>query len=155
MSILEQNVLGLDVAVHDAASMSVRERICSLARDANSVCDRKLLVTLQPSAQCLAFHERHHVEQQSVGASRIEQRQYVRMLKIRRELDLLEKSFRSEHRRELCVQDLYGNLAMMLEVLREIDSRHATRTELTLEAVSAVQRRLESCYWLVRRWAGH
>jgi hypothetical protein len=77
------------------------------------------------------------------------------MLKIRRELDLLEKPFGAEDRRELCVQDVYGNLAMMFEILREIDSRHATRTELTLDAVSAVQRRLESCYWLVRRWAGH
>ena len=77
---LQQNVFGLDVAVNHAQLVRVAERVGDLARDSNRVVCRQLLLTREARAQRLPGDERHHVEQQSIGAARVEQRKDVRML---------------------------------------------------------------------------
>ena len=90
----------------------------------------------QPLAQRLALDERHHVEEEPIGVARVEQRQDVRMLQLGGGLDLGEEALGAEHGRELGVQHLDGDLAVVLEVLREIDRRHAARAELALDRVA-------------------
>ena len=43
--------------------------------------NRKLALAMKPSAQSLTFHVRDHIEQQSINAPAVEQREDVRMLK--------------------------------------------------------------------------
>jgi hypothetical protein len=57
------------------------------------------------------------------------------MTQRRRRLDLLHESFGTQHGGQLGLEDLDRNLAVVLEILGEIDRGHAARTELTLDAV--------------------
>ena len=123
---LQQNVLGLDVAMNDAQLVRVAERVGDLARDANRVVHRKLLLALEPRAQRLAGDERHHVVQQSVGVAGVEQRQDVRMLQPRGRPDLAQKALAAERRAEIGVQDLDGDVAIVPEVVGE-DTRSPCR----------------------------
>src|SRR6185312_8434102 len=135
MSVLEQNVLRLYVAMHYAATVCVLQCVGCLARDADRVAHRELLLAFKARAQRLTIYIRHHVVQQSVSASRVKQRQNMWMLQIRGELDLLEKAVGAQHRRQLCVQNLYGNFTVMLDVLGEIYRGHTARAELALDRV--------------------
>ena len=139
-TVVQQDVLGLDVAVHDAMPMRVLQRRRHLGGDADRVVDRQLLLAIEPRAQRLAVDEGHHVEQLSRRVSRVEQRQDVRMLQAGRDLDLLEEALGADHRRQLGVQHLHRHLAVMARVRREIDGRHPAAAELALDRVSVGQR---------------
>ena len=75
--------------------------------------DRELPLAVEPVAQRLALDERHHIEQQAVGLARVEQRQDVRVLQVRGDLDLREEALGAEHGGELGVQHLDGDLAVV------------------------------------------
>lgn len=77
------------------------------------------------------------------------------MLQIGGELYLLEKALGAEYRRELGVQNLYGNLTMMPEIFREVHGRHPARAELAIDAVASIERRLESRSQGIGRRVGH
>jgi hypothetical protein len=55
------------------------------------------------------------------------------MLEIGGDSDFLEKPFRAEHGSELGVENLYGNLTVMLVVVGEVNGRHSTAAELALD----------------------
>jgi hypothetical protein len=59
---------------------------------------------------------------------------------VRGELDLLDETLGADHRRELRVQDLERDLAVMPDVFGEVDGGHPARTELALDAVLVRQR---------------
>jgi hypothetical protein len=58
------------------------------------------------------------------------------MLQIRRRGDLGEEPLRADHGGQLRFEHLERDLAPVLQVLGEIDRRHATRAELSLDAVA-------------------
>ena len=88
VTVLKQNVLRLDVPVDDAAVVGIRERVGDFGRDLRGIGHGQLLLALEARAQGLAFDEGHHVVEQPVGRPGIEERQDVRVLEIRRNLDL-------------------------------------------------------------------
>ena len=49
--VVQQDVLGLDVAVDDAVPVRVVERVGDLARDAHGLVDRQLRLAVEPVAQ--------------------------------------------------------------------------------------------------------
>ena len=57
----EQHVVRLDVAMRDAVRVGVGERVHDLHEDLHRVVDRQLAVPVEPVAQRLAFHVRHHI----------------------------------------------------------------------------------------------
>src|ERR1019366_10763861 len=61
----------------------------------------------------------------------------MRMTEFRGELDLAEKSVAAERLCELRFQDLECDVAIVLQVVREVDRRHAAGAELALDGVSA------------------
>ena len=61
------------------------------------------------------------------------------MLQPRRGPDLAQESLTAERRAEVGVEHLDGDVAIVLEVVREVDCRHAARAELALDAVMAGQ----------------
>src|SRR5258708_32547986 len=67
------------------------------------------------------------------------------MVEPRRDLDLGEEPVRAEHRAQLGPQHLERDLALVLEVLGEVDRRHAARAELALDAVAVAQSGRETC----------
>ena len=111
----EQHVLGLDVAMHDAAAVRVGKRACNVAKNGDRF-GRRNLSAREPRTQRLAVHERHDVEQKrsalaipSVGSgielgmpcvhgTGVEQRQDIRVLEAGGQTDLRDESFGAEDR---------------------------------------------------------
>ncbi len=58
------------------------------------------------------------------------------MLQVGGDLDLPEKPIRADRSRQLGTQDLHRHLAVMLQVLGQIDRRHATAAYLALDSVA-------------------
>ena len=61
----QEDVLRLDVAMHDGAPVCVRERGGHLAQDAHDVRDRQLPLAIEPCTQALPLHVGHRVEQRA------------------------------------------------------------------------------------------
>ena len=72
------------------------------------------------------------------------------MLQVRRRLDLGEEPLGAECRGEIGVQHLDRDLAVVLEVVREVDRGHAARAELALDAVAVGEGRAETQEWGAR-----
>ena len=155
-AIVQEDVLGLDVAMDDAVPVRVVERRADLLCEPHRVVDGKLVLALEAIAERLALDERHHVEQESVGLPRVEQRQDVRMLQRRRRLDLGEEPIGADDGRELGAKHLHRNTPVVLEIVREIDGGHPTGAELALESVTIGQRcdeaRRRFFHVVVARW---
>ena len=58
------------------------------------------------------------------------------MLEVGGDLDFLEEPLGTEDSSQLGSEDLHRHLAMMLQILGEVDRRHATRPELALDPVA-------------------
>ncbi|HEX9894208.1 MAG TPA: hypothetical protein VGA78_09810 [Gemmatimonadales bacterium] len=97
---------------------------------------------MSPVAQGLAFHERHHVEDGPVDLAGVEQRQDVGMLQVGGGGDFLEKPLRSDDGGQLRPHHLERDPALVAQVMGQVDGGHATRAELTLDAVAVGQRRV-------------
>ena len=93
---LEENVLRLEVTVHDPVRVGVFQRVRHADGDSQRFVDGQLLLALEHGAQRLAVDERHDVVQQPRRLARIEQRQNVGMLQIRRDPNLAEKPLGAE-----------------------------------------------------------
>ena len=62
------------------------------------------------------------------------------MLQVGGGLDFAEEPLGADDGGQLGPQDLDGDLAVVLEVLRQVDGGHAARAELALEAVAVGER---------------
>ena len=73
-----------------------------------------------------------------------------------RRLDLDDKALGAQHRRELRLEKCGRNLAIVLDVVCEIDGRHAAPPELALDAI-AVRKRVAETFGVrrKRRVCGH
>ena len=66
------------------------------------------------------------------------------VLEVGRGLDLGEESFRADQRRELGFEHLERDRAGVLQVLGEVDDRHAALAELPLDGVAVLQRSVQA-----------
>ena len=69
--------------------------------------------------------------------------------------DLAEKPLGADHRRELGPQDLDGDLAVVPQVLGEVDGGHAALAELALDPVAVGERGGEADPGLLHGDAGN
>ena len=143
--LLEQDVLRLDVAMDDALAVRVGERVRDLDENPHRVAHGKLSRRLEPVAQRLAAHVRHHVPEQSVAGARRQNRHDVRMLQLRRDLDLLLEARRAHLARQLGRQHLDDDLPVQRSLRRDEQPAHPAAAQLTLEHVRVAERRLELC----------
>ena len=133
---MEQDVLGLDVAVDHAVLVGVLQRVGHLAGDAHRVLDGQLLLARQPVAQRLALDVGHDVEDQPVGLARVEQREDVRVLEVGGGLDLGQEPLGAEDGGQLGAQDLERDLAVVPHVVRQVHRGHAAGAQLALDDVA-------------------
>ena len=141
LALVQQDVLRLDVAVHHALPVRVVERARHLPRDGERLVQPELLLAIQLVPQRLAADVRQDVPEEALGLPRVDQREDVRMIEPRRDLDLGEEALRAQHGAQLGPQHLERHLAVVLDVAREVDRGHAARAELALDGVAARQGR--------------
>ena len=147
-AVVQQDVLGLDVAVDHVVAVGVVERGGHLARDPHRVGHRQLLLAVHPVAHRLALDVRHHIEEEAVGLAAVEERQDVRVLQVGGGLDLAEEPLGADHGGEFRPQHLDRHLAVVLEVLRQVDRGHAAGAELALDAVAVGQGLGQAGQWI-------
>jgi hypothetical protein len=88
----QQQVLGFDVAVHDAMVMSILERLGRFTRNPQRVLHPELPLTPQPVPQRLALHEWHGEPELAGSLARVVDREDVRVLEPGGEFDLALES---------------------------------------------------------------
>ena len=137
---LEQDVVRLHVAVHDAASVRVGERPRHLAQHARRVGRRERAARAESLAERLALHVAHDEEDEAARLADAMDRDDVRVREAGRRARLAQESLaRLGGAREVRRQDLDGDVAIELHVAREVDDAHAAAAELALERVLAGQ----------------
>ena len=139
-AIFEENVLGLDVAMDDPARMRVRERGGDLAGDAECVAYGELAFAVETGAERLPLDQRHHVEEQPVGASvggaGVVEREDVGVPERRGGPDLPEKPLRAECVPKLGAENLDGDQSVVLAITGQIHRGHPALPQLALDGVA-------------------
>jgi hypothetical protein len=120
----EEDVLGLDVAMHQSHRVGMPECVSDLFGDLECVLDGELLLPPQAIAQRLALDVRHRVEELAVRFTAVVEREDVRVVELGRDLDLAEEALTTERRRELGTQHLQGDLTIEFLVLGEVHHSH-------------------------------
>ena len=124
------------VNVNDALPMCEVECSRDLGGDLHCVVEGELAFALDSGAERFAVDVRHHEEQRLVDLARVVNRQNVRMRQVAGDLDLTTKSLGAEGRRKIFVQDFDGDVPVVLDVVREINSGHAAAPDLTLDEIA-------------------
>ena len=141
VTVREQNVLRLHVAMHEALPMREVETGADFLSDAERVLQRQRpppppLVLEQALAQRAAGHVRLHVVQHASSFARIDERNDVGMGQLRGDADFTKEPFGPESRGDLRAQNLDGHLATVLLLVGEIDGRHAATAQLALDRIT-------------------
>src|SRR5678815_2650856 len=121
--------------MNDFLAVSVIEGRRDGFRMMHGFVNRKLLFPVEPLAERLALDVRHHIVEKGVRFSAVKQRQDVRMVQSRDELDLPEKSLRPKGRGKIGVEDFQRDDAVVLAILREIHRRHSATPKLAVDTV--------------------
>ena len=138
----EHHVVWLDVAMHHAPLVCIRERLRHVAQDADDFGDRERAAP-DMHAQGLAFHERHGVEGEPVGLTCREHRDDVRLLQGGGGPDFALEPVHAQSLRQFRRQHLDDDLAAEAQFFREEDAAHAAPAELALQAVCVAERLLK------------
>src|SRR5690242_9945494 len=72
------------------------------------------------------------------------------MTKARRDRDLAQESLAPERCREIWSDDLHRDIARVLDVVRQVHSRHPAPTNLALDAIAAAEYRRHGGLRVVR-----
>src|SRR5687767_1784099 len=123
--------------------VSVVERRCYLRRDTNRFLDWQLPLPIEPCAKRFARDVRHDVKEASVSFSRVEQLKEIGMLEVGGDPDFAQETLAAENGRQLRLEDLQRNGAMMPEITGEIHCRHSAGADLALDLVSFGDRALQ------------
>ena len=143
LTVVEQDVLGLDVAVDHPVPVGVVERGGYLDRDPDRLGDGELLLPAEPGPERLTLDEGHDVEEESVGLPRVEEGEDVGVLEIGGQLDLGQEPLGADDRRELGAEEFQRDPPVVAEVLGQEDGGHAAGADLALDPVAVGQGELE------------
>src|SRR6188768_2138443 len=96
----------------------------------------------EPFPEGLALDKRHDIVEQGEACrgghfSRVDQSEDMGMLQVGRDADLTQEPVPAQCGGKLGVQYLEGDGALMLDVVRQEDGRHAAATELSLDRIPA------------------
>ncbi len=157
MALGEQNVLRLDVAVHDPLAMRVVQRIGHLGGNAQRLMHRQHRRPLESGAQRFSLDQRHDVEggrdftsPKGDGAA-VEQGENVGVAQSRGDGDLSPEALDADRPDQLGVHQLDRDPPMVPLVLGEIDCRHPASADQPFDAIAAREGRSKE----VQRFGSH
>src|SRR4051812_21399763 len=139
VSILQQDVLGLDVAMDDALIVRVREGIGDLAQYADGLLDRHQPFPVHPLAKRLAGYERHHVIEQAIADAGGDHRQDVRMPQARGDPRLAPEPGRHHIARQLGRQNLDHHFSLCRQIDGAEQPAHTATLQLRLQPIAVVE----------------
>ena len=145
----DEDIVRLDVAVHDTVLVRVRERVTDVAQNEHRVLHRQPAVVHEPLAQRAVFLVRHDVVQESVGLPRIVERHDVRMVETRGDLDLAQEALAAQCKGHLPAHHFDRDVTRVFEVVREIHRGHAAAPHLPRDAIALGERSRESYRLLI------
>jgi hypothetical protein len=131
----EQDVVRLDVAVHDATLVRIAQRAADIAQDAHGLRNGKRSDAREPAAERFPFHERHCVVGDAICLAGGEHRDDLRLLEARGELDLALEAVDVDARQQIGRQHLHHDLPPQRGLLGQEHRGHASPAELALEEV--------------------
>ncbi len=134
-------------------AVCIAQCIRHFTRDLHRVFDGKLDLTIEEIPQGFALHVGHGVEQKSLRLPGVVQRQYAGMMQTGSDLDLAQEAVGADDRRQFGLQHLERHLAAVLQVLGQIDRRHAAAPQLPLDSVALGEGGREMAHLLA--WIGH
>ncbi len=140
LSPAQEDVAGLDVPVDDTGVVGDLERVAHRDGDAQGFVHGKLLLPADAVGQRLALDVGHHVEEEAVGLTGVEEGKDVGVLQVRGGLDLGEEALGADDRGQFGLEDLDGDLSVVLDVLGQVHRGHAAFAELPLDPVAIGQR---------------
>ncbi len=121
--------------MYHAVPVGVVERVCDFTNDLQGFFDRKLRLGLQTVAKRKALDVGHHIVEAAIGLARVEERQDVRMRKLRSELNLAQKALGADRLCDVWTKHLESHLPVVPGVVGQIHCRHSALTELALDGV--------------------
>ena len=134
----EEDIVGLDVAMDDAAAMRVGERARDVLENAHRLAHRER-TTRHACAHRFAIDVRHDEVRQLLRLSRTQHRHDVRMLQRGGEHDLALEPVDGDAGGEVVRQDFDDDLPAEGVVRGDKDDRHAAAAELTLDGVGSAE----------------
>ena len=140
----QQHVVRLDVAMHDAARVCVRQRARDVAQNADALGDGQCRRGAQSRAERFALHERHREIRNAVGVTSRQQRNDVRLAQRRGELDLAREPVEAHARGHVAREHLDHDITPEPVLAREEDLRHAAAAEFPLDGVAVAEREAEA-----------
>ena len=135
MAALQQDVLGLDVAMDDLAVVGVLEGFGGFADDPEGVLDGKLVLPHQPVAKGLPLDERHHIVKEAVGHPGVVQAQDVGVLELGGDPDLAQEPLGTDGGRQFRLEHLDRDAALVLYVPGKVDDCHPAMAQLALYVI--------------------
>jgi len=143
MPVLHQNVVRLDVAMHDAAPVRVVQRAGHADRQPQRRGHRQSGIAQQTHAERFTFDKRHRVVRDAPRFAGAQQRNDVRMHEGRGNLNFTSESFDADRDRHLSRQHLDDDSASERDILRHEHAAHRAAAKLALDDVIAPERLLE------------
>ena len=111
---------------------------------ANGFVNWEKLLAVESFTERLSLDVRHYVVEKAVGLAGLVQREDVWMVEPRGDLDLAQEAIGAERRGELGMKHLQRDKPLVPAVLSEVDGRHSTAPELTVDGVRLRQRGAEA-----------
>ena len=140
---VQQDIVGLDVAVNDPARMRERQRIGHLEQPAAYVIDRQWTALLQLRGEIVAVDARHHEEHEIPDFVDRINRDDVRMTQLGGRLRLAQKPRPDvTPERQLRRQQLDRHEPLEALVLGPVHNAHATTTDLLIQFIGGTERLL-------------
>ena len=139
----QQHILRLDVAVDHAPGVCGGERIGHVAEDANCFRHGELTLLRQLLPERQPLDVRHDVVEEALRLSRVVHRQDVGVLEVGGNPDLLQKPLGPQRGGQLGSEHLERDLALVPEVVREVNRGHPALAQFTVEAVAVSEGRGE------------
>ena len=108
----------------------------------------ELALARQLRAQRLAAHVRQYIEEDAVRAARVDEREDVRVIELRRDAHLLEEPVGADDGGEIGAEHLERDVAIVLEIAREVDGRHSSGAELATDPIASGHQLRQSAWRL-------
>ncbi len=136
-AVLQENVLGFDIAVYHPLSMRGVERARHFRRDANGVVNGQLGLPLQTSPKRFPLHVRHYIEEKAIHLAGVVQGQDVGVLEVRRGLDLGQKTLGAKGGDQFPMHHLDRDGAIVTDIVGQIHRGHSAAADLAIDPVPA------------------